>query len=147
LFEILLDPSNIAFWIPIIGILAGAVAVISRPFSTYVKFVYPNAKLEAMGNPFIGDKELESIIDSKDLISFKETINTLKDYNIKGDDTYTIQKSLDDTFLQTIQMMRNDNPKKMNKFFDAYLEKLDMHLIKNAFKRKLEDREIQERSF
>ncbi len=147
MFELLLNPNNALFWVLIIAILAGAVIVISRPFSTYVKFVYPNAKFEAMGNPFIGDKELESIIDGKDIISFKETINTLKDYNISGDDTYSMQKSLDDTFITTIEMMKNDSSKKMQKFYDVYLEKLDMHLIKNVLKRKLEEREIEETSF
>ena len=147
MFELLLDPGNALFWVLIIAILAGAVIVISRPFSTYVKFVYPNAKFEAMGNPFIGDKELESIIDSKDLISFKETINTLKDYNISGEDTYSMQKSLDDTFITTVEMMKNDSSKKMYKFYDVYLEKLDMHLVKNALKRKLEEKEIEKTSF
>jgi V/A-type H+-transporting ATPase subunit C len=99
-----------------------------------------------MGNPFIGDKELESIIDSKDIISFKETINTLKDYNISGEDTYSMQRLLDDTFITTVEMMKNDSSKKMRKFYDVYLEKFDMHLIKNVLKRKLEDREIEETS-
>jgi len=147
LFELILDPDNALFWVLIISILAGAVIVISRPFSTYVKFVYPNAKFEAMGNPFIGDKELESIIDSKDLISFKETINTLKDYNISGEDTYSMQKSLDDTFITTVEMMKKDSSKKMQKFYDVYLEKFDMHLIKNVLKRKLEDRKIEKNDF
>ena len=147
MFELILDPDNALFWVLIISILAGAVIVISRPFSTYVKFVYPNAKFEAMGNPFIGDKELESIIDSKDLISFKETINTLKDYNISGEDTYSMQKSLDDTFITTVEMMKKDSSKKMQKFYDVYLEKFDMHLIKNVLKRKLEDRKIEKNDF
>lgn len=138
------DPNNYPFWIIVIAAIAGAIAIISRPFSTYVKFVYPNAKFEAMGNPFVGDKELDSIVDSKDIISFKETINTLKDYKIAGDDTYSIQKSLDDSFIKTVEMMRNDSSKKMNKFFDVYLEKLDIHLIKNQLKIKLDGRKIDE---
>ena len=118
------DPNNYPFGIIVIAAIVGAIAIISRPFSTYVKFVYPNAKFEAMGNPFIGDKELDSVAESKDIISFKETINTLKDYNISGEDTYSVQKSLDDTFIETVNMMRNDSSKKMNDFYDVYLEKL-----------------------
>ena len=136
------DPNNYPFWILVIAIIAGAIAILSRPFSTYVKFVYPNAKFEAMGNPFVGDKELDSIVDSKDVVSLKETINTLNSYNVAGNDTYTIQKSLDDTFIDTVEMMRNDSSKKMNHFYDAYLGKLDMHLIKNQLKIKLEGREV-----
>jgi len=141
------DPNNYPFWIIVIAAIVGAIAIISRPFSTYVKFVYPNAKFEAMGNPFVGDKELDSIVDSKDIVSFvslKETINTLNSYNVAGDDTYAIQKSLDDAFIETVEMMRNDSSKKMNHFYDVYLEKLDMHLIKNQLKIKLEGRAIDE---
>ena len=145
LLDMIFDQNNFPFWIIVIAAIIGPIAIISRPFSTYVKFVYPNAKFEAMGNPFVGDKELDSIVDSKDIVSFKETINTLKDYNVSGDDTYSIQKSLDDTFIETVEMMRNDSSKKMNDFFDTYLEKLDIHLIKNHLKIKLEGREIDEK--
>ncbi|MEA2055430.1 MAG: V-type ATPase subunit [Candidatus Thermoplasmatota archaeon] len=147
MFETLFDPNSYPFWVLIISILAGAVIVISHPFSTYIKFVYPNAKFEAMGNPFISSKELESIIDGKGLISFKETINTLKDYNISGEDTYSVQKSLDDAFIKTVEMMKNDSSKKMYNFYDVYLERFDMHLIKNVLKRKLEDKEIKKIDF
>jgi V/A-type H+-transporting ATPase subunit C len=109
--------------------------IISRPFSTYVKFVYPNAKFEAIGNPFIGDKELTNIIESKDLDAFKESLNTLKDYDIVGEDTYSVQKSLDDNFLQTIEMMRKDSSKKLDNFYNTYLEKIDIYLIKNHIKK------------
>ena len=145
MFESLFDPYSYPFWILIIAVIAGTITIISRPFSTYVKFVYPNAKFEAMGNPFIGDKELDSVADSKDVISFKETINTLKDYNISGEDTYSVQKSLDDNFIETVNMMQKDSSKKMNDFYDVYFEKLDIHLIKNMLKRKIEDKNIEEK--
>jgi len=114
--------------------------IISRPFSTYIKFVYPNAKFEAIGNPFIFDKELASIVENKDLNSFKESLNTLKDYNIAGDDTYSLQKSLDDNFLQTVEMMRKDSSKKLDDFYNVYLEKIDIYLIKNQLKKILLDK-------
>ena len=75
MLESLFDPNSYPFWIIIIAIIAGAIAIISRPFSTYIQFVYPNAKFEAMGNPFIGEKELDSVTESKDVTSFKETIS------------------------------------------------------------------------
>ncbi len=87
----ILDPNSIFFWLLIIAVLAGAVAIISRPFSTYVKFVYPNAKFEAMGNPYVEEKLLSSIINSKDLSDFKDSINTSKDYKIEGKTSYEIQ--------------------------------------------------------
>ena len=144
LLDVLLDPYNYPFWILIIAIIAGVIAIISRPLSTFAKFVYPNAKYEAIGNPFVKEKELDSIIESKDISSLKETINMLKDYNISGNDTFTIQKSLDDSFIQTINMMRKDSSKKMNDFYDVYLEKLDILIIKNTLKLKIEGKTIDQ---
>ena len=142
MLDVLLDPNNIFIWIILILIIIGAIAVISRPFSTYIKFVYPNAKFEAIGNPYISEKELNRIIESKDLNGFKEILNSLKDYNLEGKDVYFIQKSLDDHFLKTIDMMQKDSSKKMNNFFSKYLEKLDFYLIKNTIKIKLFGRTI-----
>jgi len=146
LFEIIFDPNNYPFWIIIIAIIAGAIAIISRPFSAYIKFVYPNAKFEAMGNPFIEEKELSSVLQSKDLSGFKDTLDSLKDYNIKGETTYDVQQSLDDHFIKTIDMMRKDSSKKMQEFYDVYLEKLDIYLIKRELKRKLSGISIESSS-
>ena len=139
----ILDPYNYPFWILIISIFSLVTYVIGRPFSTYVKFVYPNAKFEAIGNPFIGEQELDSIIDNKDVISFKETINTLKDYNVQGEDIYSIQKSLDNTFIEVIEMMKQDSSKNLNEFFNTYLEKFDIYLIKNELKKIYTDRKSE----
>jgi V/A-type H+-transporting ATPase subunit C len=98
-------------------------------------FAYPNAKFEAIGNPYTIEKELNSIVESKDLSEFKDTLNSLRDYNVTVEDTYSIQKSLDENFLQTIDMMRKDSSKKMNDFYDIYLERIDIYLIKNELKK------------
>lgn len=135
MLEQLLNPYSLPFWILILSIIGIVIFIISRPFSTYIKFVYPNAKFEAIGNPFIGDKELANIIESKDLNAFRESLNTLKDYNIVGEDTYSVQKSLDDNFLQTIEMMRKDSSKKLDDFYNTYLEKIHIYLIKNSIKK------------
>ena len=145
MFEMLFDPSSPFLWVLLIAVIAGAIAVISRPFSTYVKFVYPNAKFEAMGNPFINESELDKVIENKDLTGFKETLSATRDYKITGDSIKEIQKSLDDVFIENIKMMKNDSSKKMKDFYDAYLEKLDTYLIKNAIKHKLQDRSIDEK--
>lgn len=143
MFEIIFDPNNYPFWIIIIAIIAGAIAIISRPFSTYVKFVYPNAKFEAIGNPFIEEKGLNGVLQSKDISGFKDALNALKDYNIEGENTYDLQQSIDDHFIKTIDMMRKDSSKKMKEFYDVYLEKLDVYLIKRELKRKLSDISIE----
>ena len=96
MFEMILNPNSIFFWILIIAVIAGAVAVISRPFSTYVKFVYPNAKFEAMGNPYIEDKGLSSIIDSRNLVDFNEFYNT----HLEKIDIYLVKNVLKNKLLE-----------------------------------------------
>jgi len=110
---------------------------ILRSFLTSVMFAYPNAKFEAIGNPYIGEKALYSLIDRKNLNEFKETLNLSRDYDIVGEDVSSIQKSLDENFLQTINMMRKDSSKKMNDFYTTYLEKIDIYFIKSELKKKI----------
>jgi len=144
LFEILFDPHNYLVWVLVLSVIAGAVLIISRPFSTYLKFVYPNAKFEAMGNPFISENELSRLLDSKNLSGFMELLNKSKDYNINGENTYDVQQSLDDVFIHTVEMMKKDSSKKMKDFYDVYLEKIDIHLIKNEIKHRLEGKKSDE---
>lgn len=146
MFELIFDPYNYPFWVLITAIITGIIAAISRPFSTYVMFAYPNAKFEAIGNPFVTEKDLNRVADSKDLIGFKDALNVSKDYDLTGDNTYEIQHSLDNNFIKTIEMMQKDSSKKMNDFFKTYIEKLDIYLIKNAIKNKLEDKKIDEKT-
>ena len=144
MLETLFDPNNYPFWVLIIAILAGAIAIIARPFSTYVKFVYPNAKFEAIGNPYTTEKELNKLIESKNLDGFIDILNSNKDYKMEGKITHELQKSLDDNFIQTVKTMQKDSSKKMNDFYNTYLGKLDFYLIKNLLKDKLHDKEIEE---
>jgi vacuolar-type H+-ATPase subunit C/Vma6 len=146
LLEELLNPAGYYFWILVISVIALAIAILSRPFSTYVKFVYPNAKYEAIGNPYVVEKNLNSILESKTLTDFKENLNATKDFKINGDTSYQIQKSLDESFFQTVQMMKKDNSKKMHKFFDVYLEKIDIYLVKKELRNKLKNGEVSDKS-
>jgi len=140
--ENIFDPNNYIFWILVISILAVIIFFILRTFFVHFKFVYPNAKFEAIGNPFITEKELSRIVASRDITNFRELLNISKDYNVTGDTTYELQRSLEHHFIQTIEMMRKDSSKKMNDFFDIYLEKLDYYLIKNILKKRLVDEKI-----
>ena len=132
MFEILLDPQHLPFWILILGIIAGAIAVISRPFSTYVRFVYPNAKFESMGNPFLNEKNLDSLMERKGLSSFIEHLNAMKDYHLEGETPGAVQRSLDEHFLSMLTMMKRDSSKAMASFYEAYLHMQDMLLVKQA---------------
>jgi len=135
LLEGFLDPHQLPFWILVSSIIIVVIGLILRSFITSMMFAYPNAKFEAIGNPYISEKALFSIIDRKNLNEIKETLNVLRDYDVTGDDIFSVQKSLDENFLQTITMMRKDSSKKMNGFYNAYLEKFDIYLIKNELKK------------
>ncbi len=134
MFEDFLYPSSPLFWLIILGILAAVSLFIARTFRTYVKFIYPNAKFEAIGNPFIQEKELSVLIENPTLESFKDRLNVLRDYQVEGQTASSIQRSLDENFLRTIMMMRNDSSKKLVSFYDLYLQKIDFYLVKNEIK-------------
>ncbi len=142
----ILDPYNYPFWVLVAMIIIGVLAIVIRSFSTYVAFAYPNAKYEAIGNPFITEMELGRMVEIKGLSEFKEKLKIFKDYNVSGDNIYDIQRSLDDHLSQTIEMMRKDNSKKMNNFYNTYIKKLDTYIIKNVIKNKLEGKEIYEKT-
>jgi len=148
LLEWLLNPYNLFFWILILSIVVVIMGLIFRPFLTHVKFAYPNALFEAMGNPYVTDKELSNIVESRDLHTFKETVNSAKDYNVVGEDTYSVQKSLDDNFLHIVEMMKKGSSKEMKGFYDMYREKMNIYLVKNELKKmllgKTEEIEIDE---
>jgi vacuolar-type H+-ATPase subunit C/Vma6 len=146
LFEVFFDPFNYPFWILISLILTGAIIAVSRPFSTYIKFAYINALFEAMGNPFIEEKELSRLIDSKNISDFKDTLNAYKYYKITGENPDEIQQSLDENLMNSIKSYRKDSSKNMNDFFDAYIERFDIYLIKNEIKKKLKNEEINKKS-
>ena len=146
MLEELFNPSGYSFWILIISIIVGTIAIISRPFSSYVKFVYPNAKYETMGNPYVAEKNLSILIESKNLIDFKESLTSLKDYKITGEDTFEIQKSLDELFYKTIEMMKKDCSKKMYDFYNVFIEKIDMYYVKKELRNKLDTNEVDEKS-
>lgn len=137
LVEWIVDPTSPLFWALIITLISAAIIVLFRPLRTYVQFVYPNAKFEAMGNPYITEKELMRLTETTDITVFKDTMNASKDYHLQGTDVSSIQHSLDDHLIDALHMMKNDSSKKMHAFYNTYLTKYDNILIKNELKRKI----------
>ena len=137
MIEQILDPYGLPFWVLIFTIIFIVISILARPFSTYIKFVYPNAKFEAMGNPFIKEKELLTMVESKDLSSYIESLNSRKDYTIVRGDIALVQDSLDQHFLTIFNMMRKDSTKKLAGFYDTYLEQRDIYHIKNELKKQI----------
>ena len=146
MIETIFDPYNYPFWIMIISIIAGLIIFTSRPFSTYIKFAYPNAKLESIGNPYIKEKEINTLIESKTLKNFKESLNKDKEYMIKGETTDEIQKEIDESFFTTLEMMKQDSSKKMKSFYETYQEKIDIYLVKKELKNKILNDKIDDES-
>jgi V/A-type H+-transporting ATPase subunit C len=144
LLDLILDPYGYPFWILVFSIIIAVFGLVFRPFLTHIKFAYPNALFEAIGNPYVDEKEINRILDCKDLSGFVDSINTLKNYNITGDNSYEIQRSLDDHFVDTINMMKKDSPKDMSDLYNVYLEKLDLYQLKNLLKNKLEDIPVED---
>lgn len=138
MLEEILNPNSIFFWLLILSILAVVFAFIIRYFTPYVKFIYPNAKFEAIGNPFLIEKELQVLAEHTSLDAFKDRVNVLRDYQVTGDTVSSIQSSLDQNLLQTMRMMQNDSPKKMHAFYEIYLQRIDFYLVKNEIKQKLQ---------
>jgi V/A-type H+/Na+-transporting ATPase subunit C len=131
-------------WLLLIAIIAGALAIIIRPFATFAKFAYPNAKFESIGNPFVNEQNLQRYLDLSDLQQFIDQLNNQKDYQLSETNTATIQTELDHQFVNTIQMMKQDSTKKMQSFYDTYLELIDANLVKTALKQHLTQQHIDE---
>ncbi|MBS3778302.1 MAG: V-type ATPase subunit [Candidatus Thermoplasmatota archaeon] len=131
-------------WLLIIAIIGGALAIIIRPFLTFAKFAYPNAKFESIGNPFIKDQQLQRYIELSDLQQFIDQLNSQKDYQLNETIPSEIQTELDRQLVKTIQMMKQDSTKKMKHFYDTYLELIDANLLKTAFKQFLTQHHIDE---
>ena len=144
ILDVLFNPNSPFMWIMIIAIITGALAVIIRPFVTFAKFAYPNAKLESIGNPFVTEPQLNRYVELSDLHQFTDQLNAQKDYTLSETDASAIQMELDHLFVKTIQMMKQDSTKTMQAFFDTYLELLDANLLKTAFKQQLSNNKIDE---
>jgi len=144
MIDVLLDPNNPVMWLFIISLVAGAIAVISRPFSSYVKFVYPNAKYEAMGNPYLNQTSLQKLLETGSLQGFIEQLNNNKDYPIQGKNASEVQHQLDLLYVKTIEQMKNDNSKKMHSFYDTIIECHDLPIMKTVIKLKRKQKNIDE---
>ena len=142
MLEFLLDPYNYLFWIFIIIIIIIAITIVWWPFNIYIKFSYINAKVEAIGNPFLDEKELNHLIDSKSIIEFKDSLNTNKDYKINGNNSNDIQKSLDENYIKTIEQAIKDSSKNITDFYNIFYEKIDLEYIKKIIKNKIKNKKI-----
>lgn len=110
--------------------------------TSVIKFAYPNAKYNAMGNPYVREDKLDSLLDLKNLHEF---INVLeKEYNFKEEkDVEDIENSLIKSRNASFQGIINDSPKPIKKFFDIYFQKYELEIIKSIFLSKLDNEEME----
>ncbi len=101
------------------------------PFMLLAKFTYPNAKFNAIGNPFIKNEEIQNMI-TRDLEDFKTTVNMTRDYAITGETIQDIQRELDQTLKQMVFMAIQDSPAAVKSFYSAFLFKLDLPMLKRG---------------
>ncbi len=110
------------------------------------KFAYPNAKFSAIEITYLKEKELLKLLELKNLMQLKENVVS-KDFIIKGETINEMQKSIDDSLAKIILMAKKDSPKKVRKFYDVYLEKIDADMLKKAIMNAIKEREIKEYAY
>ena len=132
-----MNPYNPIFWAFILILIGFVLWVLLRPFSTTMRFVYPTAKYEAMGNPFIQKQQLEALMDARNLSSLIETINSKKNIILEGTSSVEVHASLEKEWLNTITMMKQDTSSSVHQFFDAFLMQKDLELLAYELKQKL----------
>ncbi len=124
-----------------------AVAVMVQRSLPYVKFAYPTAKAEAVGNPFLSEKVLNQLLESRNITSFKNTVNSYKDFFIEGERIEDIHTSLDEYMIQSVESLKKESPKGLEEFYDRFTEFLDSQSLKSFVKSKIIGVDIDIRPF
>ncbi|MCD6512615.1 MAG: V-type ATPase subunit [Thermoplasmata archaeon] len=130
-------------------IIAAAVTAIAVKYLPHLivlsSFSYANAKFNAIPNDFINEKEIERLLDSSSIDELKGNVVS-RDFILKGDTVEEIQRSIDYSLIKIIEMAKNDSPKNVRTFYDAYMKKIDVDSLKDALKCIVEGREVKNRA-
>jgi V/A-type H+-transporting ATPase subunit C len=136
----LLNPGNIYFWILVVGLITIIVFIIKgkiKMLMVITSFMYPNAKLHAMGNDYVKQDELEALLESR---RFADAINLMSTKNYPVKDVKDINKAesiLDKYNIESIEHALIDCPQSLKPLLKAYLKKYEVSMIKKALKSKL----------
>lgn len=133
--------------IAIIAAIAGILISIKivPSIATFSKFSYSNAKFSAIPNTFLKEKEISRLLESKGIDELKNNVVS-RDFILKGESIKEIQNSIDKSLIKIIKMARNDSPKKVAEFYDAYMKKIDSYTIKDVIIAIKESREIENKA-
>ena len=123
----------------VFGIIGVAVLILIILFMSYYRtiitianFAYPNAKLKAIGTPFINKEQLLELLESR---SVSEVLSKIEAEGYKIEDG-NIEYSLDKTLISQMKALTSSMPEGARPLFDAYLTKLDVNQLKNIIRMK-----------
>ncbi len=135
----LLEPAGLA-----LVIVAGVILIVIIFFFSYFNtlmliaaFTYPNAKIKAIGSPFIKRSRLRKLVDSGTREEFVEALRS-EGYAISSAETdmkgveNAVNRELFDTLKETLFAL----PKGAKPFFDAYMWRYDAEAIKRVIRAK-----------
>ena len=116
----------------LIGIIIVVVLFLTkgRGLTAVVKFAYPNAKYNAIGNPYVRKDKLESLTELKNLQDFTNILE--KEYNlIEAKNIEEVENKLTNAQISSFLEILNDSPKPIKRFFQVYFEKYEIEIIKS----------------
>jgi len=110
------------------------------------KFSYANARFSAIEPIFLREKEIERLLDCKNLEEFKNSIIS-KDFVLYGNTAREIQESIDECHRKIIMMAMNDSPKNVREFYKLWLKRLEIEKLKYAIEKKMHGEEFEIKVF
>jgi V/A-type H+-transporting ATPase subunit C len=131
------------FFLLIATAAAGFMAVVKfgPPLVSVASFTYPNAKFNAMGTPFLQEKDLAKLVTSNTLTDLQNNVVS-KDFSAEGDSIQAMQRSIDISLAGIIAMARHDSPKGVQQFYDAFLQLFDARIVKDTLQAVLTETSI-----
>jgi len=128
--------SNVVMLFGIIGV---AVIIFIILFMSYymniitiANFAYPNARLKAIGNPFINKEQLLELLDSRNVSEVLSKVEA-EGYKIENED---VEFSLSTILITEMKNLIHSVPEGIMPLFDAYLTKLDVNQLKSIIRMK-----------
>jgi len=99
-------------------------------------FTFPNAKIRAMGNPFVKEEKLKTLAESG---SINEVYAKIREENYdlpkeETDDLRTVERKLEENIVESIKKTAMSVPTTFKPFVNTWLMKYDLKMVKRALK-------------
>lgn len=122
---------HLFLWVALAAAGMVAVAKFGPSLVSVAGFTYPNAKFNAIGSPFLDEKELTKLIASSTLQDLQNNVVS-RDFSVEGTTIQEMQHSIDTSLARTITMAHHDSPKGVHKFYETFLQLFDARFIKDV---------------